>query len=93
MKKSRLWTFVLCALLTAGSTEIGSTFETRSPSDIAAEDFTGAGIWSALGCAACAVGAAAVVWGGWGAILVASARPGSTMVAAGCIAACVDAFS
>lgn len=92
MMKSRIWTLALCLLVTFAGVRTNSPHEAQLPSDIAAEDFSGSGFWSALACAGCIAGGVAIASGGIGAILAATRVPGSTLAVGACIAACVDAF-
>jgi hypothetical protein len=52
----------------------------------------GGGFLSALACAGCAAGAVGILAGGWAALVAAAWTPGSTLIVAGCIGACVNAF-
>jgi hypothetical protein len=62
-----------------------------SPVDLTT-DVRGEGFWSALTCMGCAGGAIAIASSGVGAVLVAIAVEGSTLVVAGCVGACIAAF-
>ena len=55
-------------------------------------EVVGTGLFEAIACAACVVGAGAIVAGGAGAVLVAINTPNSFWVAAACVGACVAAF-
>ena len=54
----------------------------------------GNGSWlSMLGCTGCVIGAAAIAFGGPGAILIAVNAPGGLAAAATCVGACYAAFN
>lgn len=92
MTKSRLGMLALCLMLAGAGARAGTAFEVPRASDVAAEDFEGAGFWSAVACAGCVATGVLIASGGWGAILAAASIRGSTLAVGGCIAACIDAF-
>lgn len=55
-------------------------------------EVVGRGFVPVFFCGLCVAGALTLIAGGWGAILVAAIRPGSTGVVIGCVATCVSAF-
>ena len=80
---------LLLMLFLAGEPERSPAMRDLGPP--APAEVIGQGFWSVLACGGCVAGALALIWGGWGAVLVAAMRPGSTLVVAGCIGACVNA--
>ena len=95
--KSRALALVAALALTlsplAQPTSVQQRTLMNSTASAAAADVVGTGFWTALGCAACVAGAAAIVAGGPGAVLVAATAQGSFWVAAACVGACAAAFN
>jgi hypothetical protein len=57
-----------------------------------AEEISGRGFWSALGCMGCVAGGVAIASGGWTAIVAAASFPKSSLILGACIGACVRAL-
>jgi hypothetical protein len=57
-----------------------------------ADEVSGRGFWSALGCMGCVVGGVAIASGGWAAIVTAASSPKSTLILGACVGACARAL-
>jgi hypothetical protein len=73
----------------AGATNAASA---ASVTPTPAQDLTGNGWGSMIGCAACAVAAGIIIAGGPGAVLAAANAPGSAIAVLACGATCYEAF-